>query len=133
MNRTELIGNLGADPELIQTPSGTAVCNLRVATNESYTDKAGQKVEKVEWHRIVCFGKLGENCHKYLAKGRQVFVAGKLQTRSWEDKDGVKRFTTEIVAREVEFLGGGRKSDTSDEPKTETQDKQGTLSDDVPF
>jgi single-strand DNA-binding protein len=105
INKVMLIGRLGQDPELKYTPSGAAVCNFSMATSDSWTDKAGQKQERTEWHRIVVWGKLAELCNQYLAKGRQAFVEGSLQTRSWE-KDGVKRYTTEINGRNVQFLGG---------------------------
>jgi single-strand DNA-binding protein len=88
------------------TPSGSGVCELRLATNESWTDKSGQRQERTEWHRIVVWGKRAELCSKYLSKGRQVYVEGRLRTRSWDDKDGVKRYTTEIVANDIQFLGG---------------------------
>lgn len=106
VNKVILIGRLGQDPELKYTPSGTAVANFSLATSESWNDKSGQKQEKTEWHRIVVWGKLAELCNQYLAKGRQAFVEGALQTRSWEGKDGNKRYTTEINARTVQFLGG---------------------------
>ncbi len=104
VNKVILIGNLGKDPEVRYTPSGQAVANFTIATNEAWTDKQGQKQERTEWHRIVVWGKLAELCGQYLAKGRLAYVDGKLQTRSWE-KDGQQRFVTEIVAREVKFLG----------------------------
>lgn len=117
MNKAILIGNLGADPELRYTTGGTAVCNFNLATNEKWTDKSGAKQEKVEWHRIVVWDKQAESCKEYLSKGRQVCVEGKLQTRQWEDKDGVKRYTTEVVAQRVEFLGGkGEGGGRRDEP-----------------
>jgi single-strand DNA-binding protein len=106
INKVILIGRLGQDPELKYTPSGSAVCNFSMATSESWADKSGQKQEKTEWHRIVVWGKLAELCNQYLAKGRQAFVEGSLQTRSWEGKDGQKRYTTEINARNIQFLGG---------------------------
>ncbi len=106
VNKVILIGNLGADPELRYTPSGQPVANFRIATSESWVDKQGQKQERTEWHRIVAWGKLAELCGEYLAKGRQVFVEGKLQTRQWEDRDGNKRYTTEVQAKEITFLGG---------------------------
>ena len=106
VNKAILVGHLGADPELRNTASGTAVCEFRVATSESWKDKNGQKQERTEWHRVVVWGKTAEICSKYLAKGRQVFIEGRIQTRSWEDKEGQKRYTTEIVANEVQFLGG---------------------------
>jgi single-strand DNA-binding protein len=111
VNRVILIGNLGANPELKYLPSGQAVCEMRLATSESYTDKQGQRQERTEWHRVVVWGKTAENCAKYLEKGRQCYVEGRLQTRSWDDKEGNKRYTTEIVANQVTFLGGGRGSD----------------------
>jgi single-strand DNA-binding protein len=107
LNKVTLIGNLGADPDLKYTPSGKPVCNLSVATNETWKDKAGEKQSKVEWHKVQAWGDLAENCAKYLAKGRSVYVEGKLQTRKWQDKDGKDRYTTEIVASQVLFLGGG--------------------------
>ena len=106
VNKVILVGNLGADPDRRYTPGGAGVCELRVATNESWTDRNGQRQERTEWHRIVVWGKRAEVCSKYLAKGRQVYVEGRLRTRNWEDKDGNKRYTTEIVANDVQFLGG---------------------------
>ncbi len=107
INKVILVGNLGSDPELRNTPSGTSVCEFSVATNETWKGKDGQTQDRTEWHRIIVWGRLGENCAKFLSKGRQVYVEGRLQTRSWEDKDGNKRYTTEIVARDIQFLGGG--------------------------
>lgn len=106
VNKVILIGNLGADPEVRYTPSGQPVANFRIATSETWMDKQGQKQERTEWHRVVAWGKLAELCGEYLQKGRQVFIEGKLQTRQWEDRDGNKRFTTEIQAKELTFLGG---------------------------
>ena len=106
INKVILIGNLGKDPEVRYSPSGQAVCNLSIATSESWTDKNGQKQEKTEWHRVVVFSKLAELCAQYLQKGRQAYIEGKLQTRSWQDKDGQTRYTTEVVAQSVQFLGG---------------------------
>jgi single-strand DNA-binding protein len=108
VNKAILVGHLGADPELRNTASGTAVCEFRVATSESWKDKNGQRQERTEWHRVVVWGKTAEICSKYLAKGRQVYIEGRIQTRSWEDKEGQKRYTTEIVANEVQFLSSGR-------------------------
>lgn len=107
LNKAMIIGHLGADPEMRYTQSGTAVANLRIATNENWTDKSGQRQERTEWHRVVTFGRTAENVGKYLKKGRQVYVEGRLQTRDWEDRDGNKRYTTEIVANTITFLGGG--------------------------
>jgi single-strand DNA-binding protein len=108
VNKVILVGNLGADPEVRFTPSGQAVANFRIATSENWTDKAGQKQERTEWHRIVVWGKLGELCGEYLAKGRQCFVEGRLQTREWTDKENKKNYTTEVVGSNVVFLGGPR-------------------------
>src|SRR5205085_6691553 len=94
VNKVILIGNLGAKPELKYLPSGQAVCEMRIATNENFTDKQEQKQEKVEWHRVAVWGKTAENCAKYLVKGRSVYIEGRLQTRSWDDKDGNKKYMT---------------------------------------
>jgi single-strand DNA-binding protein len=107
VNKVILVGNLGADPELKYTTSNRPVCNLSIATNEVWKDKAGEKQERVEWHRVNVWGDQAENCHKFLAKGRMVYLEGKLQTRKWQDKEGKDRYTTEIVADRVVFLGGG--------------------------
>ena len=106
VNKVILIGRLGNDPEVRYTSNGGAVANFNVATNESWVDKAGQKQERTEWHRVVVWGKLSELCGQYLSKGRQAFVEGRLQTREWNDKEGHKRYTTEIVAQNIQFLGG---------------------------
>jgi len=107
VNKVILVGNLGADPELKYTPSNRPVCNLSVATNEVWKDKDGKKQEKTEWHRVNVWGEQAENCSKFLSKGRMVYVEGRLQTRSWDDKEGKKRYSTEVVAERVVFLGGG--------------------------
>ena len=106
VNKVILVGNLGADPEVRFTPGGQAVANFRIATSESWNDKSGQKQERTEWHKIVVWGKLGELCGEYLAKGRQCFVEGRLQTREWTDKENKKNYTTEVIATNVVFLGG---------------------------
>jgi single-strand DNA-binding protein len=106
VNKVMILGRLGTDPELKYTPSGAAVCNFSLATSESWADKSGQKQEKTEWHRVVVWGKLAELCNQYLSKGKQAFVEGSLQTRSWEGQDGSKRYTTEINARNIQFLSG---------------------------
>lgn len=106
VNKVIILGRLGQDPELKYTPGGMAVCNFTLATSESWADKAGQKQERTEWHRVVVWGKLAELCNQYLTKGRQAFIEGSLQTRSWDDKSGQKRYTTEIVAKTVQFIGG---------------------------
>lgn len=104
INKVIVVGRLGQDPEVRYTQGGQAVCNFSVATSESWNDKEGQRQEKTEWHRIVVWGKIAEICSQYLGKGRQVYVEGRLQTRQWDDKDGNKRYTTEIVANTVQFL-----------------------------
>ena len=112
INKVILIGNLGSDPEVRYTPDGTAVANFNIATSDEWTDKdTGERKKRTEWHRIVAWRKLGEICGEYLSKGRQVYVEGKLQTRSWE-KDGVTRYTTEIIASDVQFLGSRNAGDT---------------------
>ncbi len=103
MNKVIVSGKLGQDPELRRTQSGTAVCNLSIATNEYGKDKDGNKTEHTEWHKCVTWSKLAENCAQYISKGRYVVVEGRLTTRQWEDKNGQKQFTTEIVANNVEF------------------------------
>ncbi len=104
VNKVILIGNAGADPELRYTPGGTAVSNFSIATNESWTDSSGERQERTEWHRIVVWGRLAEICNQYLRKGSKVYIEGKLQTRSWEGQDGLKRYTTEVVARDMQML-----------------------------
>ena len=104
VNRVILIGNLGRDPELRYTAGGQPVASFSVATNERWNDREGKTQERTEWHRIVVWGKQGENCANYLQKGRTVYIEGRLQTREWEDKEGQKRQTTEVVAQTVQFL-----------------------------
>ena len=106
VNKVILVGNLGQDPELRHTQTGVAVCTLNIATTDVRME-GGQRQEKTEWHRVIVWQKQAENCAKYLAKGRSVFIEGRLQTRSWDDQQGQKRYTTEIVAQNVQFLGGG--------------------------
>jgi single-strand DNA-binding protein len=107
VNKAILVGNLGADPEMKYTASGTPLCTFRLATSEVFNDREGNQQERTEWHRVVAWGKLGEICGQYLSKGRQVYVEGTIQTRSWDDQDGNKRYMTEIKARDIQFLGGG--------------------------
>jgi single-strand DNA-binding protein len=106
VNKVIILGRLGADPETKNISSGSTVTSFSLATSEAWKDKDGNKQERTEWHRVVVWGKLAEICGKYLAKGRQAFVEGRLQTRSWEDQQGVKKYTTEIVANNVQFVGG---------------------------
>ncbi|MBW2704399.1 MAG: single-stranded DNA-binding protein [Deltaproteobacteria bacterium] len=107
VNKVILLGNLGADPEARSTQSGSTVTNFRIATSEKWTGKDGQAQERTEWHRIVTFGRLADHCRDYLSKGRQVYVEGRIQTNAWEDREGNKRYTTEIIAQTVQFLGKG--------------------------
>ena len=104
VNKVFLIGRLGADPEVRYTPEGTMVTSFRLATDEQWKDKSGQKVQRTEWHRIVTFGKLAEICGNFLSKGKLIFVDGRIRTQSWEDKEGNKRYTTEIVAANMQML-----------------------------
>lgn len=115
INKVILVGNLGQDPEVRYTAGGAAVATISVATSEQWTDKqSGQKQERTEWHRVVLFNRLGEIAGEYLKKGSQVFIEGKLQTRKWQDQNGQDRYTTEIVANEMQMLGGrGGASDYS--------------------
>jgi single-strand DNA-binding protein len=121
VNKVIIVGRLGADPEIKSVGNGQSVARLNVATSENWTSKDGQKQERTEWHRIVVWGRQAENCAKHLSKGRQVYVEGRLQTRSWEDTaTGQKKYATEIVASTVQFLGGGaerssNQSSTSDD------------------
>ena len=107
VNKVILVGNLGRDAELRYTPGGAAVATLNLATTEVWNDKQGQKQEKTEWHRIVVWGKQAESLQEYLTKGKQIYVEGRLQTRQWDDKDGNKKYTTEIKADRITLLGGG--------------------------
>ncbi len=136
VNKAMLIGRLGKDPEVRYTPDGTMVTNFNLATDEQWKDKSGEKVQKTEWHRIVTFGKLAEICGNYLVKGKLIFVEGRIQTRSWEDKDGVKRFTTEIIASNMQMLDSKAQSkadDSSLETSSLSSNNAGTPTDDVPF
>lgn len=139
VNKVILIGNLGKDPEVRYTASGTAVGNFNIATNETWNNKEGKREERTEWHRIVCWAKTAELCGEYLSKGRTVYVEGRLQTREWNDKDGNKRYTTEIVAQTVRFLGG--RGDSAGKPAPENAEPKAAVSaaepidveDDIPF
>jgi len=131
LNKTMLIGNLGADVETRETKSKVAVANFRVATTERWKDAQGNQQEAIEWHRVVAFGRLAEICDEYLVKGSRVYVEGRLQTRKWEDGDGITRFTTEIIARELKMLGGGDKAEGVPAPPDESPEPP--TADDVPF
>lgn len=136
VNKVILIGNLGADPEVRYTQSGSAVANFNVATTEVWKKQDGSKEEQTEWHRIVAFARLGEICGEYLTKGSKVYIEGRLQTRKWQDRDGNDRYTTEIVAREMKMLtprgantagkSGGRLAEEPPYPEP-------VMGDDVPF
>lgn len=133
-NKVILEGRLGKDPELNYTQNGTAVANLSLATSENYKDKDGQRQEKTEWHKIVVWDKNAENAAKFLGKGSEALVEGKLQTKKWQDKEGNDRYTTEVVAQRVVFVGGAKvaAADTSDRPQ-QTQQGSGAMDDDAPF
>lgn len=148
INKVILIGNLGADPDVRYTASGAAVSNINIATTESWRDKeSGEQQEKTEWHRVVFFGRLAEIVAEYLRKGSQVYVEGRLQTRKWQDKEGNDRYTTEIVANEMQMLGGrpGGGSDYSQQgsssvsrsapaEKSGSRESEGDfVDDDIPF
>jgi len=140
INKVILVGRLGNDPEVRYTQDGSAVASFSIATSDEWKDKeTGDKKERTEWHRIVAWRKLGEICGEYLSKGRQVYVEGKLQTRSWE-KDGVTRYTTEIVASDVQFLGGRETGNTSSQNQSGARETDvngpsgsGPQDDDIPF
>ena len=139
INKVILVGNLGADPELRYTSGGQAVCDLRIATSERWNNKDGQPQERVEWHRVVVWGRTAETSNEYLRKGSQAYIEGRLQTRSWEDRDGNKRYTTEIVANKVLFLsGGGRRSGgggADEPPPSDDRDapSEAPADDEIPF
>lgn len=134
VNKVILIGNLGADPEIRYTPSGVAVANFRIATSDTRTNKDGQKETKTEWHRIVAFGRLAEICGEYLAKGRPVYIEGRIQTRSWDDKDGNKKYMTEIVTTTMQMLGRpGGGSDAGGGAPNNEDPGQPFPEEDIPF
>jgi single-strand DNA-binding protein len=137
INKAILVGRLGKDPEVRYTPDGMMITNFTLATDEQRKDKNGERVQKTEWHRIVTFGKLAEICGKYLVKGKLVFVEGRIQTRAWEDKEGGKRSTTEIIASDMRMLDskGQRSADASaEEPPLPHPGADGPMpEDDVPF
>ena len=140
INKVIVVGNLGADPDSRTMPSGNAVTNISVATSESWNDKeTGEKQEKTEWHRVVFFGRLAEIASDYLKKGSQVYVEGKLQTRKWEDKEGKERWTTEIVANQMQMLGERMSQGTSNQGNVTKQNTSSNefvdeeFDDDIPF
>ncbi len=143
VNKVILVGHLGKDPEVRYSPNGGAVTNITLATSESWKDKnTGEKQERTEWHRVVFFGKLAEIAGEYLKKGSQIYVEGRLQTRKWQDKEGKDRYTTEIVAGEMQMLGGregrGAPADTGDAEaapaaRQPAKSVPGDFDDDIPF
>lgn len=131
VNKVILVGNLGVDPETRYMPSGGAVTNLRIATSEIWTDKNGEKQERTEWHRVVLFGRLAEIAAEYLRKGQQVYIEGALRTRKWQDKEGRDQYSTEIIASEMQMLGGrgGMSSDSGfDAPQRSAARHQASVS-----
>lgn len=142
LNRVMLLGNLGADPELKFTSGGQARLSMRIATTERYVDKSGERQERTEWHSVVLWGKRAEALAKFLSKGRTIHVEGRLQTRSWEDSSGTKRYMTEVNAQSILLLGGGRGRGADASGSTVDGDHGGSLAaehasavgeDDVPF
>ncbi len=144
VNKVIIIGRLGADPEVKAVGQGSTVTRLNIATSENWVGKDGQKQERTEWHRVVVWGKLAEICGKHLSKGRQVYVEGRLQTRSWEDQQGQKKYTTEIVANTVQFLGSAGNERSADNTKSASNgedlgfqdfgpEPSFSSSDDIPF
>jgi len=124
LNKVMLIGNLGADPEARHTQDGVCVCNIRIATTERFKDKSGEQQSRTEWHRVVLWGKVGEIAEKYLHKGSQVYIEGKIETRKWTNKEGVDVYTTEIRASEMKMLGGKGDSGAQNGPQRPKQEKR---------
>jgi single-strand DNA-binding protein len=139
VNKVILVGNLGKDPEVRFTNSGSAVARLSIATSEVWNDRDGNRQERTEWHNVVVWGKQGESCGQYLAKGRQVYVEGSIRTRSYDDKSGNKRYVTEVVAQRVQFLGGGggtrlaQQAESAPADDAQSGGGQPPIDDDVPF
>ena len=138
INKVIVLGNLGADPDARYMPNGNAVTNISVATTDSWKDKeSGERQEKTEWHRVVFFGRLAEIASEYLKKGSQVYVEGRLKTRKWEDKEGNDRWTTEIVANEMQMLGerisSSSNTDSFSAPKRSGSEASDDFDDDIPF
>jgi len=135
VNKVILVGNLGADPEVKFLGSGTQVANFRMATTENKVNRSGEKVAMTEWHRIVAFGRLAEICGQYLNKGKQVYIEGRLRTRTWEDKDGNRRYTTEIIAAQMQMLGtmGAPVETSASEKELDIDPGVPGPDDDVPF
>ena len=139
VNKVILVGNLGSDPQVRYTPGGQAVANFNIATSERFNNKAGEKEERTEWHRIVAWGKLAEICQQYLKKGKQVYIEGRLQTRQWE-KEGQKHYTTEVKADKIVLLGGGGRGGGKNDDRGDSGGYQDPMAnaapvtdDDIPF
>ncbi len=134
VNKAIILGNLGADPELRYTPTGQAVTSLRIATTEKYKDKSGVSQSRTEWHNIVCWGRLAEIAKDYLKKGSPVFIEGRIQYRSYDDKDGIKRFRTDIVANAMQLLGSRPSGEAGQQEPQETAEPSVPVEDDdLPF
>lgn len=133
VNKVIILGNLGRDPELRHTANSKAVATLRVATNEVWNDASGERQERTEWHTVVVWGRQAENCAQYLSKGRSVYVEGRLQTRKWQDKEGHDRYTTEIVADRVQFVGGSGAGASAGPEMAGEIAPPSAAEDDVPF
>ena len=138
INKVTIIGNLGKDPEIRYSASGAAIANITVATSDNWKDKqTGEKQERTEWHRVVFFNRLAEVVGEYLTKGSQIYIEGRLQTRKWQDKDGQDRYTTEIVANEMQMLGGrGQQQPSPSAPPQQAAPNDGgadSFDDDIPF
>ena len=138
INKVILVGNLGKDPDMRYTAGGDAVANLSIATSESWNDnQTGEKREKTEWHRVVFFRRIAEVCGEYLKKGSSVYIEGSLRTRDWEDDQGNKRYTTEIIGREMQMIGGRRSEDNMDQSpqmnSSSPQPEEGLIDDEIPF
>ena len=145
VNKVILVGNLGADPESRSTQSGSVVANLRIATTERAKDRDGNWTDHTEWHRVACFGRTAENVAKYCRKGKQVYVEGKIRTRKWQDRDGNDRWSTEVIADQIRFLGGRSESSGGHEqqaapasapasaPSGQNSYGGGGMDDDIPF
>jgi len=133
LNKVMLIGRLGADPEVRYTPDGAMITTFRMATDEQWKDKSGERVQKTEWHRVVTFGRLAEICGNYLNKGKLIYIEGRIQTRSWEDKEGQKRYMTEIVAASMQMLDGRGQGKAAAGEEPSSGPEGGYPEDDVPF
>ena len=136
VNKVILVGRLGRDPEIRYTPSGAAVANFTIATSEEWKDKeTGEKQERTEWHRIVAWRRLGEICGEYLRKGSQVYIEGKLQTRNWEDRDGNKRYTTEVIAQTMQMLDSSGREGRAETPEERypSEEPISIPDDEIPF